>query len=134
MPSWNAVHNKNHLLRAAMKHLAGDAQISFEGALEALGFFELHGIQAEETAILKRNTVWPRQDFVVASLSPESIQSLIKALGGTIPRSVLHIQVPKNGKLEFGAYDNFDPQTLFLGEAFSDELLNDLIAQGILEH
>ena len=69
----------------------------------------------------------------MASLNPESIQSLIKALGGTIPRSVLHIQIAKNGKLEFGAYDNFDPQTLFLGEAFSDELLNDLIEQGILE-
>jgi len=116
-----------------MNHLAGDAQISFEGALDALGFFELQGIQIEETAILKRNTVWPRQDFVVASLSPESIQSLIKALGGTIPRSVLHIQIAKDGKLEFGAYDNFDPQALFLGEAFSDELLNGLIAQGILE-
>jgi hypothetical protein len=69
----------------------------------------------------------------VASLNPESIQSLIKALGGTIPRSILHIQIAKNGKLEFGAYDRFDPQALFLGEAFSDEFLNDLIALGILE-
>ena len=116
-----------------MKHLAGDAQISFEGALDALGFFELQGIQTEETATLKRNTVWPRQGFVVASLNPESIQPLIKALGGTIPRSVLHIQIAKNGKLEFGAYDNFDPQSLFLGEAFGEEFQNDLIAQGVLE-
>jgi hypothetical protein len=69
----------------------------------------------------------------VASLNPESVQSLIKALGGTVPRSVLHIQIARKGKLEFGAYDNFDPQALFLGEAFGDELLNDLIAQGILE-
>jgi len=133
MRSWNAVHNKNHLLQIAMKHLAGDAQISFEGALAALGFFELQGIQTEETAVLKRNTEWPRQDFVVASLNPESVQSLIKALGETVPRSVLHIQIARKGKLEFGAYDNFDPQALFLGEAFGDELLNDLIAQGILE-
>ena len=40
---------------------------------------------------------------------------ILKAMGGLVPRSVIHVQIEKAGRLEFGAYDNFSPDCLFFG-------------------
>ena len=53
------------------------------------------------------------------------------ALGGSIPSSILHIQVEKNGKLAFGAYDNF--QHLHFGEPLNQEFIAQLASDGVLE-
>jgi len=38
----------------------------------------------------------------------------------------------KNGRLEVGLYDNFDPESSWAGEAFSASLLDQLKKKGIL--
>jgi hypothetical protein len=130
---WIAIHFKNRLLLAVMKHLAGNAEISFEGDLSSLGLHVLLGASTKETEILRRNTSWPRQGYVVVPLTPDTIQPIFRAIGGTIPQGIIHIQIAKEGKLEFGAYDRFHPDTLTFGEVFSKDFLDDLVSQGILE-
>jgi len=40
-------------------------------------------------------------------------QKILKTISGTVPRRILHIQIEKEGTLQFGAYANF--QSLFWG-------------------
>ena len=130
---WIAIHFENRLLLAVMKLLAGNAEISFEGDLSSLGLLDLAGASTNETEILRRNTIWPRQDYVVVPLTPDTIQLIFRAIGGTIPQGIIHIQIAKEGKLEFGAYDRFHPDALTFGEIFRKDFLDDLVSQGILE-
>jgi hypothetical protein len=130
--SWK-VRNRNRFLLAIMKELAGDAHISFEGDAKILGLVGLLGASQIENTILKRNTLWPKQDFVVIPLEPSTIPAIFTGIGGTIPRSVLHIQIEKNGRIEFGAYDNFNPESIVFGSAISDAFIEALTSEGILK-
>ena len=130
---WSAVHFKNQLLLKVMKQLAGNAEVSFEGNLRSLNLAAVAGASTDETDLLKRNTIWPRLDFVILPLEPDTIRSIQRVMGGTIPKSVLHIQIAKAGKLEFGAYDQFHPGALFFGEALGGDFIDALVRDGILE-
>ena len=100
-----------------MEQLAGDAHISFEGDLSSFRLSKIPGTSEEETAALKRNTLRPVQEFVVVPLERSLIADILRAIGGAVPRKILHIQIEKHGVLEFGAYDNFSPHCLFFGPA-----------------
>ena len=91
-----------------MHELAGGALISFEGNLKGLRLLSLAGGSLHETAILKRATIWPTQDFIVLPLEAAAIPQLLNSVGGIVSRRVLHVQIEKAGVLQFGAYDNFD--------------------------
>jgi hypothetical protein len=73
------VRDKRRLLSAMMEELAGDAHISFEGDLRALPIFSTPGASQEETVTLKRNTLWPKQDFIVLPLEPSMSKAIISA-------------------------------------------------------
>jgi hypothetical protein len=60
---WEA-KDKARVLLAIMGALAGDAHISFEGDLQGFRLTQIAGASNQETAALRRNTRWPRQDFV----------------------------------------------------------------------
>jgi hypothetical protein len=126
------VRDKNRLLLAIMNELAGDANISFEGDSKILSLVALPGASQMETSVLKRSTLWPQQDFVVVLLEPSIISQIFAKIGGTIPRSVLHIQIEKEGRLEFGAYDNFNPESMFFGSAIREAFLESLVSEGFL--
>ena len=129
--SWK-IRDRDRLLRAVMGELGGDANISFEGDLHKTGLARISGASAEETSALKRNKIWPRQEFVVLSLDSSAVPEILVAIGGTVPRDIIHIQIAKAGKLEFGAYDNFHPHAIYFGPALSQTFVDSLIAEGIL--
>ncbi len=126
------VRNKTRFLLALMTELAGSARISFEGDLSALKLYTLPGASDEETAVLKRNTLRPRQDFVVLPLEASTKGAILAAIGGTIPGSILHIQIEKNGRLEFGSYDTFHPECLAIGSGLGSAFIDGLLSEGIL--
>jgi len=116
-----------------MEFLAGDSSfISFEGSLSDLPLARFPEASNHETKLLKRNTLWPEQDFLVLPLRPGAWERL-RSPGGTFPsKRILHIQIEKNGVLEFGAYDNFSPECLFLGATLEHTLFPELVEAGIL--
>lgn len=130
-PRWK-IRDKRKFLIAAMAELAGNAHISFEGDLGATQVLHLAGASGSETVVLKRNTMWPVQDFVVLPLEAALIKVIIAGIGGTIPRGVLHVQIEKDGQLELGLYDNFDPETSFFGSRLAPEFFDGLESQGVL--
>jgi hypothetical protein len=112
---WIVVRDKPGLLIAMMRALAGSAHVSFEGDLSRCVFPPELGAEKNETPTLKRHTLVPELDFVVPPLEPHTVQPI---LGVVLPDrrfmdDIIHIQIEKNGRLEFGSYDNFHPGALF---------------------
>jgi hypothetical protein len=124
--------DKPRFLIAAMKELAGAAHVSFEGDLRATKLSKLSNASDAESLVLKRNTLSPKQDFIVVPLETDLIGAISSAIGGTIPKSILHIQIEKNGRLELGLYDNFQPKAIFFGPALSPSFLEHLQAEGVV--
>jgi hypothetical protein len=127
------VRDKPGLLVAILEKLGGAVHISFEGDLRGFGLDEFPCASDKETPILKRNTIWPKQDFLVVPLESSMGQKLLSAISGAVPQRIIHIQVEKDGVLQFGAYDNFDPACLFWGPALNQDFLESLARRGILK-
>jgi hypothetical protein len=130
--SWQVL-DKQRLFRLAMEELAGDAHISFEGNLHGLRLHGLPGASEEETDSLKRNTSWPKQDFVVVPLNADSIGTILAAIGGALPRKIIHGQIEKAGVLQFGAYDQFEPGCIVFGTTVNRQFLETLVLHGIMK-
>lgn len=126
------VLDKRRLLLALMEELAGDAHISFEGDLHGLAVLHMPDASDEPTPTLSRNTLRPKQDFVIVPLEPSMGKKIIAAIGGTIPNAIRHIQIEKNGLLQFGAYDNFHPECISFGSAIKQALVESLISQAVI--
>lgn len=122
-----SVRDRNRLLLFLMTELAGAAHISFEGSLP-LAILEYPAASAMETEVLKRGTSWPVQDVAILPLELATLPDIVRAIGGTISRSVLHVQIEKHGKLAFAAYDSFHPECIYFGETISAELIERLIS------
>jgi hypothetical protein len=126
------VSDKRRLLLALMEEFAGDAHVSFEGDLSALPLSSIPGASQEETGVLRRNTLWPKQDFIVLPLEPSTSKAIISAIGGTVPNTIIHIQIEKGGTLQFAAYDNFHPQCIIFHSTFKPAFLESLASESIV--
>ena len=116
-----------------MEELAGGAHVPFEGDLRGLTLLRIPGASEEPTVALKRNTLWPKQDFVVVPLvEPSMAQKIIAAIGGTVPEAIIHIQIEKAGQLQFGAYDHFYPECICFGSAVKEGVIQTLVSQNIM--
>src|SRR5690349_1801149 len=96
------VRYRPELLFAMMETLAGDAtSISFEGQLAKSELFAVAGATFDETPVLRRGTLWPKEDFVVFPLTfatlpllRAAIESKISFTGG---EGIIHVQIEKQG-------------------------------------
>jgi hypothetical protein len=134
MPLLYKVRDKRRFLAAALAELAGDAQVSFEGDLSMTSLSDVPGASNDETQVLKRATLWQKQDFVVLPLEVEMVLPIMAAVGGTVPRGLIHVQVQKEGRLQLGLYDNFDPNCMFLGPGLTPSFIATLQEAGVLTH
>jgi hypothetical protein len=134
MPLLYKVRDKRRFLAAALSELAGDAQVSFEGDLSMTSLSDVPGASNNETQVLKRGTLWPKQDFVVLPLEIEMVLPIMAAVGGTVPRGLIHVQVQKEGRLQLALYDNFDPNCMFLGPGLTPSFIATLQEAGVLAH
>lgn len=105
---------------------------SHEGDLHGLRLLSMPGASDEPTEALKRNTLWPKQDFIVLPLEPAMSEAIISAIGRTVPKAIIHIQIEKGGLIKFGAYDNFHPQCIFIGSAVREEVVEALISNRVI--
>jgi hypothetical protein len=127
------IKKRTEVLLRVVKEFSDDSRMSLEGDFSGLRVFDLPGVSQDETAVLRRNTLRPKQDFVVVPLAGITAEQLLSAIGGNVPRKIRHIQVEQDGRIEFAAYDSFHPECIVFGPAFRREFLEELIADGILE-
>jgi|SRR5580693_9376391 hypothetical protein len=124
------VRDKGKLLLTLMKELEGDAHISIEGDLRAIRLSTYPGASTEPTAVLKPITFGT--DFVVVPLARSASGKIYAALAETVPKKVLHVQIEKNGVIQFGAYDYFHPECISFGNAIPEAVIASLVSNGII--
>lgn len=120
-----------------MRTFASDrSRITFEGNLAATELYRLEGAFYEETAILRRNTIAPRLDFVVLPLIPTRLSEIERAIRSRIAfheyRGIVHAQIEANSELVFGAYDHFHRETVVVDGNIDKAVLDALVSDRTL--
>jgi hypothetical protein len=83
--------------------------------------------------LLKRNTIWPKQGFVIVKLESETIDSIFQEVTAAgLSQAIIHIQIERSGILELGAYNNFHPECVGTGPEVPVSLLSELKSKNIL--
>ena len=131
---WLDTRDKPGLLWAFLRHFVGVGRVSFEGGLQKLGILELPGATYDETDLLKRQTLSPRQDFVIVPIAPETIASLKRNLSapGLFSNALLHVQIEHQGQLVLGAYDHFHRECVVAYKPVPQSFLEELVSSGVL--
>jgi len=132
---WPVARDKPGLLIAMMRHLAGEARISLEGDLSGCSFPSSLSPSGEETPALRRQTTYPRQDFVILPLTVESVRPILDVIlpDNRYLDDIIHIQIEKAGQLQFGSYDQFHHECIVgFPPGVTPELLNRLQSSGVI--
>jgi hypothetical protein len=124
--------DKPALLFAMMRKFASEeSRIAFEGNLSSTELFGLEGASFDEQGMLRRATVAPKLDFVVLPLRASRVPEVEKAIRSKIAfaryKGIVHVQIQVNGKIVFGAYDNFGRETVVVDGTVSTDLLEELV-------
>ncbi len=114
--------------------LCGGAHISFEGDLSEHDFSRIQDTTVEESKTLQRITAWPKLDFIIVPLETHTVPLILELLTQSKHtwRNIVHTQIERNDRIEFGAYDNFDPDCVACGSAISRNVLEELVSKGAI--
>lgn len=120
---------------ALIDAFCGDAHLSLEGDLSKLRWSQPVEPNLCISAVLRRQTAEPKQDYVVLPLEPETVaeikRDVLPVVG--VRRRVPHVQIEKHGKLVFGAYDGFYPGLVWVSQQVGAGLLERLRKEGCLK-
>ena len=93
----------------ALRHFTNDCFLSLEGNLSGFDPSLMPGASLEPSVVLRRNTTYPIQDFVIlpaTSGSTELIcQRILPQVG--LKQQAIHVQVASENRLVLGAFDKF---------------------------
>jgi len=97
------VRDKEALLRRLMDECAGGGRLSLEGDLSKCRFTEDQVLARQELGLLKRNTLWPKLDFIVLRLEPDTVAPIFKQIvAAGLSRAIVHVQIEHGGTLQLG--------------------------------
>jgi hypothetical protein len=134
---WLNAKDRMALLTAMLHELCGNAHVSFEGDLSKLDFSVIPGSTTEENETLKRATLLPELNFMIVPLEintiPLILDQLVLSKSTDLWIDLIHIQMEKNGIIEFAAYDNFHPDCVVSGSRISEALLERLVSEGTIQ-
>jgi hypothetical protein len=127
------VRDKPGFLHRMMIELAGVARMSLEGDLSQCKFPDDLVVSREPIGILRRNTLYPPQDFVVLRLTRQSVDSIFKQVQTAgLKRAIIHVLIERDGVQEMVANDNFHAECVGTGPGISSGVLAELKAKGVL--
>jgi hypothetical protein len=128
--------DRYRLLVAMMHALAAeDGRISFEGKLSETELAQMAGATCEEDGDLKRAALQPRLDFLILPLTQKNLSALERAIVSKIAfghGGIIHVQIERNRKMAFAAYDNFDRECVVAYSDVSPALLDELTKARVL--
>ena len=132
---WLIARDKPGLLTRMMRFLAGEARISFEGNLSRCKFPLTIASADEEDSILRRQTIEPRQDFVILQLEHDTIRPILDIVlpDNRFMEDIVHIQIEKHGELQFGSYDNFHHECIVCFLGVPTKFLDELAQTGVIK-
>jgi hypothetical protein len=140
---WIDPQDNPGLLLAAMRAFEGTGQISFEGIAPNSGLWNIPGASPMETEALRRAIIFGTGGFVVLPLTHETIDAIGKQITWeaeddpeeghqVFPSNFFHVQIASDNRYVFGAYDNFCSCCVVATKIFPREVLDRLVANGII--
>jgi hypothetical protein len=123
------------VVRAMVEAFCGDAHMSLEGDLFCLRWEGGVAPHPRIAALLRRQTIWPRQSYAVLPLEPptisEIVQNVLPRIG--LRRRVIHVQIEKHRRIVFAAYDQFHQGCVVVAQSVGTELLDRLVRERSLK-
>lgn len=123
------------LMNALIEAFCGDAHLSLEGDLSKLNWAGNAPTHPRISAVLRRQTSWPKQDFAVLPLEWETIfeikRSVLPVVG--LAKRIAHVQIEQRRELVFGAYDEFHAGCTWITQRVEASLLDRLKRDGCLK-
>jgi hypothetical protein len=118
-----------------MRHLAGNAQMSFEGSQKGWDFPITIKHISEDESPLRPCSAYREFPFVILALEADTIKLILDTIlpNNRFMNDVIQIQIAKNGKIEFGCYDNFHPDCILAYSGVSTDFLNRLLSRRIIK-
>lgn len=108
--------------------------MSLKGDLSTCEFPDSAIVSHDEVGVLKRNTIWPKQEFIILQLSPDTVGPIIEQImAAGLSRRIIHLQIERDGEILLGAYDNFHRECVVTGPQVSPELLNELQSDRVIK-
>ena len=133
---WLDPRDKPGLLIALMRLLAGNSHIAFEGDpddMAEMNFTSIPGVREGIVAPFKNE--WGKNaKVIILPLENDTIPLILREVlpEGRIVHKVGAIQIEKDGEIQFLAGDNFQRECVSVGPAVPEEVLDKLVAVGIL--
>jgi len=122
------------LLEMMMRHLAGaHSCLSLEGHFRELDLANL-GEPCPGTTLRREGISYPPSSFVTVRLNEDNWKSIFEEIVACSrwDQEIVHLQIERDGKAEFGAYDNFHHECVHAGNGVAPELLHELVRAGVL--
>lgn len=132
---WIDARDKPGLFYAMIKEFSNRGRVSFEGYLQDLELGTIPGAINKAEKPLGRATRYPRLDFIVVPLNPETVPRIWKEVNEKdhlAHEGIIHVQVEHDGKLVFCAFDNFDKNCTVAYESVPQALLDRLKTNGVI--
>ena len=123
-------------LWAFYRKYEGQTVASFEGDLSDLRLHELPGASAQETNLLRRQTIEPELDFITVPINPENFRELKKRLAshGILGSEgvVIHTQLASRDEVLLIACDNFHDDCTVASASVPESFLREMLSHGLL--
>jgi hypothetical protein len=110
--------------------------MSLEGKLGKCRIDDRLIVSRKPVGKLRRDTLWPRQQFLVIRLEPASLDHILQAVAAAGVEleddGILHVYMEHNGAIEFGAHDWYSG-CVVTGPAVPASLLARLQQEGVID-
>ena len=117
---------------SALRHFQPDCYLSLEGELSRCDPALVCGASRDPSALLRRNSTWPVQDFLILPVTAESTEIICHRILPQVglKHRVIHVQLASAGRLVVAAYDNFDRECVWIDQEIGKDVIVSLVEAG----
>jgi hypothetical protein len=121
-------------VRTALQHFSSECFLSLEGDLSRIDTMAITGAAHAATTLLRRNTTWPEQQFVIFPVTADTTDVICKRVLPQVglKHHVLHVQVASCGRLVLGAFDKFHNDCVWIDQSIGREGITSMLDSGII--
>ena len=108
---------------AALTHFQPHCFLSLEGDLSHYDLTRIPDASGEPTEVLRRNTIAPKQDFIILPVTPTTFETISRQVLPQVglKHRILHVQIASDDRLVLGAYDAFHRECCWVDQCVGED-------------
>ncbi len=122
------------LLSRVLQSLSGKVRVSLEGQLQDYRLSDYGKVTSSETDSLKRDSSPHDCDFLICEVDDSTKSEFVEYLRNQASHEsdLIHVHVEQDGRVVFGATDNFAYNCVYIAEDLGRPMLANLVAEGCI--